>query len=206
MTRMLQFIWPYVGVFPEDDHLKTDLEKIMKANCGSSASIYLDEARRLRDIESNRKSAAEAKSQIYLVALLAIIPILVSLTGTDAAFGKLDFTAWYDVAGFTSLAIGIAYGAGAFVNSFLALGVRAYNRIDVSDFVGATVNEESLIREILKSVRRDRRSINHKISYVIVVHRLIFRMAFSLILSLILVVLVPQILELFGALRQLVCG
>lgn len=106
----------------------------------------------MRDIETARKSAAEIKSQIYLAALIAITPVVVSLADKDAVLGGLNFARWYDILGFFFLAMATIYGCGAFVSSFLALSVRSYNRIDVEDFIGdpkKSFDEEHLTKEIL---------------------------------------------------------
>lgn len=197
---LIRFIWPHVGTFPPDSKLEIDLNKIRDANWEGDTASFLDEARRLRDIETARKSSAETKSQIYLAALFALIPILVSLTEHKALKGIVEFDEWYQIAGFILFVVGLLYGVGAFVSSFRALAVRAYNRVDVDDIVKAS-SRKDLTKEILKSVRLDRLSVNHKISFVIVTHELVFRMALCQLSALALIVFSPYVGNLFSYLK-----
>jgi len=208
MCNFFDLIWPHVGKFYDDKNLKSDLKEIEQITWEKgSAAIYLEEARRLRDTETSRKNSADTKSQIYLAALLAIIPILVSLTEPDGVMGKLDYSQWYVVIGFFSFLLGIVYGIGAFISSFRALSVRAYNRIDVDSFLKKTENapEEQLAKDILKSVRLDREIVNNKISHVIVAHELLFRMALSIVFALMVIAVVPKVIEILSLFKMAIC-
>lgn len=203
---LADFIWPCAGKIALDETQRDDLYKIDSASWGNDVAVFLEEARRLRDIETNRKAAAETKSQIYLAALLALIPIFVTLSEHDALKGIMEFSVWYQVVGFILFALGITYGAGAFFSSFRALTVQAYHRIDVDEIVSSGATEipmENITKEILKSVRRDRNVINQKISYVIVTHQLIFRMAALLLLSLLLITIGPKFTEVIQLVKAL---
>lgn len=207
--KFLDFIWPHVGSLPPDETMEGELEKIKAASWGSTTATFLDEARRLRDVETGRKNAAETKSQIYLAALLALLPILVSLTESDALKGIMTFDTWYRIVGFVLFILGLAYGIAAFVSSFRALTVRAYHRVDVREIVNSGGSEDplgDLTKHILKSVRQDRQNVNHKVSYVIVTHQLLFRMALFLLLALGLVTFASPASDLFEALKSALCG
>ncbi len=193
--KIFDIIWPYVGQMPSDASLIDDIEQINAASWGDETTTFLDEARRLRDIETDRKTAAETKSQIYLAALFALITILISLTEHEALKGIMAFSFWYQTVGFIFFFAGIFYGIGALVSSFRALTVKAYHRVDVDEIVSSGTAEaplEHITKEILKSVRQDRSSINHKISYVIVTYQLTLRMALCL-LALLLMTIPPNI-------------
>lgn len=191
-----EILWPRVGAIPVDDGLEKDLEKIKKATWSKERKVFLEEIRRLRDIESVRRSSSESKSQIYLAALLALIPILVSLTEHDALEGVTDFSKWYQIIAFVLFIAGIAYGVGAFVSSFSALSVRSFHRVDVEELVLIGEDADPVVRlakEILRTVRLDRSNVNLKISHVIVTHKLIFRMALSLLLALLSLTFGPKL-------------
>ena len=207
--KILEFIWPHVGRMPPDVSLKDDLNNITAASWGNDNATFLDEARRLRDIETGRKTAAETKSQIYLAALLALFPILVSLTEHEALKGIMAFDTWYRIAAFILFVVGLTYGIGAFVSSFRALTVRAYHRVDVDEIVKSGSSKDALgdlTKEILRSVRRDRRNVNHKVSFVVVTHQLVFRMALLLLLALALITFAPPASGLFETLKTGLCG
>lgn len=167
MNIILSFIWPHVALpnKGKDENLNVDIEKISQTSWGKNPSPLLDEARRLRDIETNRKNSADVKSQIYFSALLSIVPILISLTSKDGILGNINHYTWNGIICLWLLFLGILYGIGAFVNCFRVLNVRAYNRFDIEDFISIQKNsnyEEYLLKEILKSVRFDRPIVNHK--------------------------------------------
>ncbi|MCR9121906.1 MAG: hypothetical protein NXH91_06500 [Phyllobacteriaceae bacterium] len=190
---LLQAIWPYVGP-SSDASLKADLAKIRCFSRSSNEVVFLEEARRLRDIETNRKNNSENKSQIYLAVLLALIPVLLSLTEHSALKGMLGIDTWEQTACSILFATGIAFGVGAFYSSFRALTVGTYHRVDVDEIVKCADSAEAvqcLTREILLTVRNDRSAVNKKISYVVVTHKLIFRMALCLLLALVVYVM-PQ--------------
>nr|WP_320144090.1 hypothetical protein [uncultured Cohaesibacter sp.] len=202
-------IWPHVGKITLDkEALKTSIKQIDDVSWDGDVQTFLEETRRLRDIETARKNGAEAKSQIYLAALLALIPILVSLTQHEALKSIMKFTAWDQILGFIFFVLGIAYSIGAFINAFRALTVKAYHRVDVDEIVSCGGSEdpvECLTKDILKSVRYDRHNINHKVSYVIVTHQLIFRMAFFLLLALSIIVFSPIAYDISEALKGTLC-
>lgn len=198
--KIFDIIWPHVGRYPEDQTLRRDLDAIDTASWGDATQTYLDEARRLRDIESERNNSAETKSQIYIAALLAVVPLAISLVEIDALKNAMKFSKWYEVLGMILFVIGMIYGAGAFVSSFRALSVRKFTRIDFEEFRdGGTMPNpvEYLAREIIKSVRCDRRNVNVKVSYVIVTHQLVFRMAIFLVGALVITVFGPKMTEIF---------
>lgn len=194
--KLIDFVWPYVGTMPSDVSLEDDLAEITASSWNTEPGVILEEARRLRDIETTRKNSAETKSQIYLAALLVLIPVLISLTDHDTFEGISAFSNWHHALGYVCFILGIIYGIGAVIASFRALTVSAFHRVDVIEISKSCASEnpvEDLGKDILKSVRRDRNNINLKISFVIVAHCLVFRMALMLFLALSLITFVPTI-------------
>ena len=184
-TSILQFIWPTLGKLPTDESLDSDIDGINKASWGNGGQVFLEEARRLRDIETSRKNSADIKGQIYLAALLALIPILISLTEHSLFKGILNFSDWKDFTAFALFILGILYGIGAFANALKTLSVKAFHRIDVLELVAGAkekIPAEYLTKEILKSVRRDRTAVNQKISFVLLTQTFILRMAVLLLM------------------------
>ncbi|MCB5411224.1 hypothetical protein [Pseudogemmobacter faecipullorum] len=202
-------IWPHVGAWPKDETLDSDISEINNTVWTNNTAAFLEEARRLRDKETARKSSAETKSQIYLAALLAIVPVIISLTGKDGILGVLKFERYYDVAAFVCMVISIIYAFGAFSSAFRSLRVQAFHRVDVGDLVGKAdrkLDEEYIIKEILKSVRHDRSSVNQKVSYVRVTHSHMLLMSGFLLAALFFVVLLPRLVEIGSLLSAAICG
>lgn len=201
LKKTYRKIWPSFILDNEDIErrkidLKSDIEKIEKESWDKNAATYLEEARRLRDIETSRKNSADSKSQIYLASLLAIIPFLSALTSKDGTLGNLNYTNWYNIMCFMFLLFSIIYGIGAFISAFRALTVRSFNRIDIEDFIKeskAANIREYFAKEILKSVRSDRDIINDKINHVVIAHKLLFRMAICTILAIFMGIFIPNI-------------
>ena len=213
--NILDFIWPHVDKpapsdkILEDMALKDDLKKIEVASWGENTASFLDEARRLRDIETARADTAEKKSQIYLAVLLPLIAILVSWSGSDTFNGIKDFDTWHGILGFILFVLGLIYGVGAFVSSFRALKVCAFNRVGVTDIVKSGSSEDplgDLTKEILKSVRQDRQTVNYKVSFILVTQAFLYRMALLLLLAVALITFADSASDLFHALKKDLCG
>ena len=205
---LIDLVWPHAGKESEDTYLEGDISQIDTATWGDETIVFLDEARRLRDVENSRKTTAETKSQIFLAALFALIPILITLTEHSAFKGTMVFSFWYQTVGFILFCVGIIYGIGAFTSSFRALQVSAHHRVDFGEIVSSGRKKspsEHITKEILKSVRRDRSNINHKISYVIVTQKLAFRMALFFLAALTLITIVPHFDTMIAALKSRVC-
>lgn len=203
--NLVDMVWPHAGKTPEDKSLKEDIVQIDAASWGDETAVFLEESRRLRDVETARKTTAETKSQIILAALFALIPVLVTLTEHSVFRGIMAFSVWYQTVGFVLFCIGIVYGLGAFISSFRALQVRTFHRVDVGEIVLSGAEKapsEHIAKEILKSVRRDRSHINHKISYIIVTQKLAFRMALFFLAALALIVIAPQVETAISALTN----
>ena len=67
----------------EDDAWSSQLASSVQASDWSEDSeVVLEESRRLFDAEADRRKGADAKAGIYLAAITALIPVLVSLLPT----------------------------------------------------------------------------------------------------------------------------
>lgn len=196
IAAIFQFVWPTLGETPTDESLDSDINEIKEASWEKDEQAFLDEARRLRDIETSRKNSADIKGQIYLAALLALIPILISLTEHSLFKEVLDFSGWQDFGAFALFMLAILYGIGAFANALKTLRVKVFHRVDVVDLArGAKENEpiEYLTKEILKSVRHDRSAVNQTVSFVLLTQKHIFRMAVLLLMVVFVAGLVPKL-------------
>ena len=209
MKILYNWVLPSVSSRIEDASLSTDISKIEKSTWKKNENIFLDEARRLRDIETSRKNAAETKGHIYLTALIALIPLLITLSEKGMLKNVTDFSSWYDISIYLLFLMAIFYGVSAFSSSFRALNVKGYHRIDVLEISNAGDEDapvEHLIREILKSVRLDRETINLKVSYILLTQALLLRMAALFIFILLTSKVLPKLGLVFEKLITLSCG
>ena len=203
------FIRPPVEKSAPDETLKYDLEIIDAASWGKNIASFLDEARRLRDIEKAREKTADTKIQIYLATLLPLITILVSWSGSDAFNGIKDFDTWYGIVCFILFVLGLIYGVGVFVSSLHVLKVRAYHRVGATEIAKIGASNDplgDLTKEILRSVVRDRKTVDYKFSFVLVTEKRLCWMAMLLLPAIALITFADPASDLFQALKKWLFG
>lgn len=80
-----ELVWPVLEPLTlEQEHedsqrIERIKSSIIKGDWSKSGEVALEEARRLFDAEVDRRKGADAKAGIYLAAITALIPVLVSL-------------------------------------------------------------------------------------------------------------------------------
>ncbi|MCQ2996545.1 hypothetical protein NLO95_20790, partial [Pseudomonas syringae] len=88
ISLLLGRLWPrLVEMAPEqkvenDEWMRELATSVRQGNWSKDSEVALDEARRLFDAEIDRRKGADAKAGIYLAAITALIPVLVSLLPT----------------------------------------------------------------------------------------------------------------------------
>jgi len=172
---------------------------------GKNAATLLDECRRIRDIETRRKNITEAKAQIYLAALLAMIPILISITGHDKFVTASAFKTWIEILGLAFFFMGIFSGIIAFIYAFRALHTAGYNRLSVEEIctIGKNANAiDDLIINILVTVRDDMETINKKVECIKRTQISVTFMAVFELVSLVLIVFFPLSINLIKSLKN----
>ena len=192
----LKPIWPYVGKRDPDKALEDDLKKIDTAFWGENTASFLDEARRERDFEMARVRTAETKSQVYIAALLILIPFLFSVVEKVTINGAMGSDASYSKVGLFLFCLGLFFGFSALYWAFRALKVSGYNRVDVAKLGQKESKEDSLgdlTKEVLKSIRRDRENVNHKISFILATEKHMRRMVSFVVLAIVWVSLVDYL-------------
>jgi hypothetical protein len=187
--KILYCFWPHVEKIQKTEN-SIDDNYILDASWKKKSIASLEEARRLRDEENNRLRRTETRAQIYLVGLLGLIPILLSLTEFTALKSIMVFNTWYSVTGFILFSIGITYGIGAFVSSYLVLEPGPYHRLTeegIADAGRGKLGEiEILTKMILISIRQDRPYVDLRVERVKVTHDRVFRMALFLFSAILL--------------------
>ncbi|KGS16247.1 hypothetical protein OA77_01355, partial [Pseudomonas coronafaciens] len=88
VSSALGWLWPVLMEMTPDDKAENDqwmrgmASSVKEGNWSKDSDVALDEARRLFDAEVDRRKGADAKAGVYLAAITALIPVLVSLLPT----------------------------------------------------------------------------------------------------------------------------
>lgn len=139
-------------------------------------SLYLEAARRISDEEDRRKSGAETRATTFIAAVAALIPLMTwALGNTDASicskgWGCFTWTAVFVLA--------VVYFVTAAYWALRSLAVANYHVIGVEDIVqireeGKDICKE-LIQQTLLQARKNRDTINQKLTYIKVAQRRFF--------------------------------
>lgn len=191
MSKYSDIIWPCLDRGSDADRyrLKESNEKaiyqIERANWKPIDSI-LEEARWLALSEEERRKSADTKATIYLAVLTAVIPLSATLI-KDLPTSFRTFEYWQ-----LGILIGLfvwtmCYLLAAGIWAFRTIQVSVQYRVDVDELVKLSNHNQvdaALCKEILKSVRNNRDTVNEKISRMIMAHKFLVRMFVSFILFL----------------------
>lgn len=190
---IIDILWP-IWEESKDRTLDAHIAAITKANWKFDPDSCLEEARSLRNEQNSRNISAGIKSQIYIAALLGLIPVILSITQIDLFAGRLEVLDWSAVTGVIFFAIGIANGLFALHYALNVLKVTAFHCVDVIDLVNLSSTKDTksnLITEILLSVRYDRSTVNRKVGFVKMTQSHIGRMVVMFLTSLFFLMIWP---------------
>jgi hypothetical protein len=199
MRRLLGLIWPRLdplSVAQVTDKKTRDAKKdglIHALTLKKQASVALEEARRLADMENERRKTADQKATTYLTFVAAIIPLI--LTFASALWDKKvgNVPPWINIA---LLVIALVYTLRAGKWAFEVLKVAASHRLGFSDFDQAWQKSDPithLTRSILQTVRLNEDGTNRKVSGIKMTHAFLFRSFVSFFLLLVVNILWPMI-------------
>ncbi|SDL61703.1 hypothetical protein SAMN05661010_02106 [Modicisalibacter muralis] len=205
MKEWLEILWPRLDK-PTSEQEKNDLilckqhiKEIQDQPWERDIDAALEEARRLNDIENDRRKGADTKAGVYLAAVGALAPILTSLI----------MTSWDEVPSLSLrwITLGLLLPAVAYLLSsglwaFQTLKVAASNRVDVTELVKAWTSDEPkayLIKDHLSAVRLNRAGVNQKVSCIKMTHAFLLRTFLSFTLLLLVQGIWPPIASYFEA-------
>ena len=206
IAKFKQLIWPHIT--PAVDEKYKSHQEAIKSASWSQPEIILEEARRLSAQENTRKEKADTKGQIYIGVLLAIIPILFSMTELDIVKDRFAQPSFIIVWASVILTCALLYGLGALFYAFRTLRVSEFARVDVDellDFADREKLEELITKEILLSVRYTRRFVNEKVGYVGLTQKHLARMVTFFIFGSILIITEPLLVTFFKHLSTCFC-
>lgn len=185
MKKLLQVVWPRPERFPADllaETLKNDdaLDQSilgLKDLSGSDASAYLEAARRITDDEDKRKTGAETRATTFIAAVAALIPLMTWAIGNTAPSVTCS-SGWACYAWTGVFALAVLYFITAAYWALKTLAVANYHVIGVEDIVQFKEKrlnlQKILIQQTLLQGRRNRNTINTKLTFIKVAQRRFF--------------------------------
>ena len=208
MRKYFDIVWPWLER-PSDKERKArrrrdkaDLERISRS-VWKSVNIVLEECRALATREENRARSADARATIYLGVLAAVVPLAATIVRDfSSVLDSLD--KWLVVALTMGFLLSMFYLMAAGIWVFRTLNVRAYRRVDVGELLKIKIHrdeEVALCREILRSVRESRNTVNEKITCMMMAHLFLVRMFVMFVLLVIamgVVAILPLLQDLTG--------
>ena len=189
--NLSEVFWPRLEEPPatrtaqEAEQRQADLDTIKAAALDPAhIQILIEEARRLTDTETARRTGADTRATGYLAVVGVLAPILATLA--PSAIGK-NTTVVHGVVTLTLFAAADAYLLGCGFWSFRALKVSMGARVDAVDLI--KVWEETdprieLARRLLFCVRWGRQAANDKVSCIKMAHEFGVRALIVFVLAL----------------------
>lgn len=188
--RTVDLFWPMLEPPTDEEKRRAterrlrDLEVIQTGAATEDLDVLIEEARRLSDLEHERRKTAETKAALYLTFVGVLAPILATIAPEtltpDRGWARLTVT----------LALFLA--AGAFllrcgVWAFQAIKVQASSHPDAAELVtmwSGADRKVALARELLKCVRLNRPGVNRKVTAIKMAHEFATRAFAMFILGL----------------------
>lgn len=191
--RIKEFFWPVLEKLSDDEKnkeaesLERDLSKIKANTWNDSCELALNEAKKLNELEEQRRASADSKAAIYLAAITALAPVLTSLI--PGAITKFEGSKFIDGLSFVIFIYALINLLRAALWAFDTLKVSASHRVDVKELTDIWSGDEKkyeikLIIANLSCVRRNRKGVNLKVTCIKMTHALLLRIfiAFFLLL------------------------
>ena len=174
-----EFIWPCLEHPSEQIEKEKQYIDMMEKKIASmswrSASIVLEEARRLASREDERRKTAETKATIYLAILGAMVPLSAVIV-KDLSEYTSSLYSWQAIVLFTNLAFAVAYLLADGWWMLRTIRVTGYVTVDVEKLLALSGNgrpELALIRAILRAAIKNRSVINDKVSSLLMAHHFV---------------------------------
>jgi len=193
LDEVRDFFWPilekltYEEIREDQENLDKDISNIKNTNWSENCELALDEAKKLNELENQRRGSADSKAAIYLTAITALAPVLVSLIPGVISNDKNNIIV--DISSFIIFVYALINMLRAALWAFDTLKVSASNRVDIDDLIntwaaGNDKHKEKLTIENLCSVRKNRDGVNRKVTCIKMTHELLLRTFFAFVLLL----------------------
>lgn len=179
-----QLFWPTLVPLTPDQVVANDQMRagwkasVNNGNWDSASDVALEEARRMYDAEQERRKGADTKAGVYLAAVTALIPVLVSLLPslwndkTSKALGAISLTIF---------ALAVAYVLRAGYSAFCVLQVRSAHTVGADDISRCWSIQQptaNLAKCIAIKVIENYTGNNAKVSHIKLAHDYLLRAFF----------------------------
>lgn len=185
MNKLLQAIWPRpepqttadIAALLLEGKALDDRIKGLKGLGATETLPYLDAAKRITEEEDRRKIGAENRATTFIAAVAALIPLMTwaisTATPSSTCAPGWGCFAWTGVFG-----LAVVFFITAAYWSLKTLAVANYHVIGVEDLVQTKERghdiHKVLIQQTLLQARRNRDTINLKLSFIKVAQRRFF--------------------------------
>jgi hypothetical protein len=216
VTRFTDFFWPTLerptSTLQESQKqsLDEDINELKKTTWTKESQLALSEARNISEREDERRRSTDAKASNYLLVIAAVIPLLTYLESTVWEQKLGTAPKWLSL---PILGIAVVHILWAGHWAFKTLTVQAFSAMDGTNLMEIWSDADpvqSLVRETLITARKNRDTINEKVSSIKMAHIFLKRgMYFFGLLLLVQVgwyLLSPLIPTIWLAIKKVVCS
>lgn len=186
----LQILWPQLIPLTDENQKKYDGWirdmglSVQSSDWSKDSEVALEESRRLFGAEIERRKGADAKAGIYLAAITALIPVLVSLLPSlwGEKAGK-----WLGCIGLLIFALAVAYLLRAGAWAFRTLQVSGFVQVGALEMVSIWKKKSpkaALAKQLSLAMIRNYSRVNRKISGIKMTHAYLLRafLSFTILL------------------------
>jgi hypothetical protein len=185
MIDLMQAIWPRPERLTTADittlkqsGIELDAQiKGLQGLCDADAALYLDAAQRIADEEDQRKTGAESRATTFIAAVAALIPLM-TWAISNAESPLICTPGWGCFAWTGAFGLAVVYFITSAYWALKTLAVANYHVIGVEDLVYAKERrlsiQKTLIQHTLLQARRNRDTINQKLTFIKVAQRRFF--------------------------------
>lgn len=186
-----EFFWPILESESSSEKILREklissiIDSVNDGDWSDHSEVALEEARRIYDAEVDRKKGADTKAGIYLAAITALIPVLVSLIAT--LWGEQTPKALGLISLFI-FACAVTYLLRAGYWAFNTLKVKGFSQVgpqQISACWRKPNPPEALAKKLSLAVISNYEQTNRKIDCILMTHVLLIRtfVAFALLLT-----------------------
>lgn len=190
-------MWPSLVPLTSEEQLEDDewarllASSVQASNWSKDSEVVLEESRRLFDAELDRRKGADAKAGIYLAAITALIPVLVSLLPT---LWSDKSSKWLGCLGLFIFVGAVAYLLRAGAWAFRTLQVAGFAQLGPGELVKSwnkKTPKAALAKQLSSAVLYNYPLVNSKVSGIKMTHEYLLRAFLSFTILLVLQVMWP---------------